>query len=680
MRAMIEAARNAPAPPSKPTWHRWLLWAGIPLCFLGIYRQELWGQWAPGRFAETLILASGSLVLAWMLRRLLHASLATLLAALWLAGLVVFTGILPVLATLTFIAAATAIGTMLVRYDRPALQCACGLAVFAGITGWLLPLPIHSRWLYLAVCSVLIIMQRGALADTWRCMKSGWTSAISAAPPAAVFAIIVLGIASTGCWLPTMQYDDLAYHLRLPWSLMESGRYLMDPELHVWALAPWASDVLHAFPQVMAGEEARGPLNAVWLSLTASGIWHLTTILGGTKRAAWISVALYSSLPLTAALAAGMQTESATAALLAWLAVVIVRSYPSGASNLHAGAVLTGGLIALKLSSAVFTILLMPLALWRNRPRALSRQHLIAVLIVVVLGGSSYFYAGMVAGNPFLPLFNGLFESPYFRPLNFQDPRWGSGFDPLLPWRLTFETGKYFEGFDGGSGFVLVAFSGAWLLSLLDRRLLATSIVITALFFLPLLPTHYVRYVHPVMALLLPLFVVTAFQADRRRGHSLIFIVCIMNLAFQANSNWMMKTGAVKETILSLGRDEPLYEHYAPERVLMRLMHSQAGESGNVMVLDASMPFAAELGERGRNVSWYSPTLETATAIANTDPSGFGWIELFKRENIEHVIARPDAISPAQRAAFERLGAYRRAQVGQAAWWKLPAPAKMTTP
>ena len=85
----------------------------------------------------------------------------------------------------------------------------------------------------------------------------------------------LLGLASTGCWLPTLQVDDLGYHLRLPWELMEQGRYAMDPETHMWALAPWLGDVLQSFPQVIAGEEARGPVNALWILLTASasGSW-----------------------------------------------------------------------------------------------------------------------------------------------------------------------------------------------------------------------------------------------------------------------------------------------------------------------------------------------------------------------------------------------------------------------
>lgn len=36
--------------------------------------------------------------------------------------------------------------------------------------------------------------------------------------------------------------------------------YRPDPRVQVWALAPWATDVLQAVPQVMSGQEARGPV------------------------------------------------------------------------------------------------------------------------------------------------------------------------------------------------------------------------------------------------------------------------------------------------------------------------------------------------------------------------------------------------------------------------------------
>ena len=70
-----------------------------------------------------------------------------------------------------------------------------------------------------------------------------------------------------------MQYDDVVYHLGLPWQLQQTARYALDPTLQVWALAPWAGDVLHGVVQVLAGVEARGALNGLWLAMAAGAPW-----------------------------------------------------------------------------------------------------------------------------------------------------------------------------------------------------------------------------------------------------------------------------------------------------------------------------------------------------------------------------------------------------------------------
>ena len=83
-----------------------------------------------------------------------------------------------------------------------------------------------------------------------------------------------------------MQSDDVAYHLGLPAQLQATARYAMDARLQVWALAPWNGDVLQGVAQVLAGREARGALNALWLLVAAGAMHGLAAVLGGdaTRR------------------------------------------------------------------------------------------------------------------------------------------------------------------------------------------------------------------------------------------------------------------------------------------------------------------------------------------------------------------------------------------------------------
>lgn len=654
-------------------WRIALLWAGVPLCAFGLFHYRLWEQWHSGRFGELLLLSLLAWALSWPLRRFAGWSWASALALPWCLALALFAGVVPVAATLVLAATVVALGGMLAARESLALQAICGLAPLGGVLGWLLPLPVHYRWSYLCLSTVLVVLRRESLLAALWALRQGWRDAVAVAPRGAAFAVLALGLASTGCWLPTLQVDDLGYHLRLPWELMERGRYAMDPETHIWALAPWLGDVLQAFPQVIAGEEARGPVNALWILLTASGTWQLGKALGGDVRASWAAVALYASLPLTAVLAGSMQTETPTAALLVWLAVLIARAPMTQSRGLYCGAVLAGGLLGLKLAAAAAAILLLPWAIWRHWRSLRPLRILLAIALSLIVGGSSYMYAAIIAGNPFLPLFNGYFRSPYFQLSDFDDTRWHAGFNALLPWNLTFDTGRYLEAFAGGGGFVLVALLGGWILAMTQRRTVLAAVMMAVSIAIPLIPMQYLRYVFPACVMLLPLLAVIAFRIHPRRAGWLLGGVCLLNLAFQANGHWMLRTGALKEAIVARGDDTSSFRHYAPERILLAELRASPPSAGNVLALDPNIAISAEMGTRARTTSAYDPSFATAATTANRDPTGAGWQSLLEKENITEVLLRGKTLTAAQRAGLLRANATLRAEEGDAQWWSVPA-------
>lgn len=662
--------------PATHFWQRGLLWLGAPLCVAGLVIHRLDTQWNEGRFVELLVLAALSAAVAALLRRLLRWPLASGLGIAWSLALAFFAGPLPTAATILFALAALSLGDLLDRGAPPAARIACGLMLIAGLLGWLLPLPVHHRWVYLATLVAVIAWRWRSATRSVRDASALWHSAVSDSPRTAAFAVLVLGLASTACWIPTMQADDLVYHLRLPWQLTSEHRYPLAPQLHIWSMAPWTGDVLQAVPQLLAGAEARGSLNALWMILTACGVWRVAMALDGTPRAAWLAVALYASLPLTAGLAGGMQTEPPAAALLVWLAwAVLVSRREEPSRRLWLGAVLAGGLLALKLASAAFALVLLPWAVWKHRHRLPTLPAWsIAALVILAVAGSSYVYAAWTARNPFLPLFNAWFLSPYYDPVNFDDGRWHAGFDAALPWNLTFHTERYLEAFAGGGGFVLVALAGAWLLAFTQRRTRAVAIVATVLLVLPLIPLQYLRYLFPALVLLLPLLVLTALRFDPRRGAWLVIGVCVLNLAFQANSFWLLRIGMVKMTIMEAGRDAPLFRTHAPERNLIAAIRTTA--HGDVLALDPDRPYVAELGVHGRSLSGYDRTLQRAARVAeDADPSGAAWTALLRGAGVTDVLLRPGKETAPQRAALGKLSAERIAAEGDLEWWRIPAGA-----
>lgn len=656
---------------------RLLPWLGPLLLLTGLVLYPVLQQLPSGRFGELLLLGLLSWGLGALLRRVTGIATASAAAGVWLLPLLVFAGPLPVLFSALMALACAALGmTVFPRQPLPA-QVLAGALLLAGTVGWLLPLPIHHSWLYLPLFGVLVYARRQALRTALVAQRQRWQHAVAAAPGTATLVVIIVGLASTGTWLPTLQYDDLAYHLRLPWQLLQHAAYVPAPEQQVWAVAPWASDVLHALPQLIARQESRGAVNALWLLLMASGVWRLASVLGAAPRAAWLAVGLACSLPLTAGLGTSMQTEPLTAAVLVWMAALIAGSTVRNSSGRDDRfwwllAVLGGGMLAVKLTAAAMAAVLVGWALLRH-PWPRLRTIIAVLLSALAVGGASYAHAAWLTGNPVLPLFNGVFQSSYFAPVNFADDRWHAGFGIGLDllWRMTFDSGRYLEAHAGAAGFALVALAGLWLLALLQPRTRSATLACTVVLFLPLLPIQYLRYAYPGMVLLCAVFAAAA--PDRRPVYWLLIATCVLNVAYLSNGNWMLRAGAMKYS-LGAGTDvTALLQRYAPERALATAIRASDDRTGNVLLLSPSDPFAAEFGRAGRTVSWYAPHLQAAASAADADASGAGWMRLLQAEHVRHIIARDEQLSPAQQQALQALGARPALRLGGRTWWQLPA-------
>ena len=658
MAPMPDSTRPSPIPAV-------LLWAGLALCVAGLAVHRMWEQLPFPRAVEHGLLALLALAAAWPLTRWRGWTPATALAVVWLLALIVFAGPMPVLAVVVLAATAVGIGSLLMPGP---IALPLGLAIIAGILGWSLSLPIHHRAVYVLACLAIVAWRRAAILAAVQATWRGFDLDARTAPAAARGALLLLGLASTAAWLPTMQSDDVAYHLGLPAQLQATARYAMDARLQVWALAPWNGDVLQGVAQVLAGCEARGALNALWLLVAAGAMHGLAATLGGDASRRWWAVALVTSLPLTMHLATGMQTELVAMAWLPALAWLVLRDadIPSWRSC-SAGALLFGALCGLKPMHGLVALPVLAWAAWRHRAHVRWPALAVAPLVAAIAGGSSYVHAWLLTGNPVLPLFNGWFRSPFFPLRDFTDPRWNSGLHASLPWDITFDTGRYMEAHMGGFGFVLIAMLGVWLLALRDNRTRGLAAVASIGLVLTLLPLQYARYLQPALVLLLPALVVA--WPTIRHGAVAFWSLCVLNLAFATNANWMLRTGALKRDIGHPLDDAPLLLRYAPERLLARQLPT---DDALVLVMPGNVAALAELGQRGRNVSWYSPAWDVEAARVEADASGQAWADLLARNRIGHVILDERKASAALRAGLVIAKARNADVAGDSQRWSLP--------
>ena len=182
---------------------------------------------------------------------------------------------------------------------------------------------------------------------------------------------------------------------------------------------------------------------------------------------------------------------------------------------------------------------------------------------------------------------------------------------------------------------------------------------------------QYLRYVFPACVVLLPLLAVMALRSDPRRGRWLLAGVCLLDFAFQANGHWMLRTGALKETILAMGDDTASFRHYAPERILIAGLRALPAE-GNVLALDPDIAAVAEMGARARTTSRYDPSLAAQAVAADRDASGQAWQSLYRQQGITEVLLRGKTLTEARRNGLRQANATLHREQGDAQWWSLP--------
>jgi len=665
-----------PPPPSRSA--RWAAVVGAIATLAGLVAYQMWRVLPFERLALSLVLAILALTGAWVLRRALTWSWASALGAVWMLALAVYVGPIPLLAVALLGLCALALGRPLLPRDVPAhgaIAGCVGVLLLAGLAGWAVALPLHQPWVWLALCVGIVALRRRDLSEALREGARGWRDAVDAAPRVATAAVLLLGLASTACWLPSLQMDDLTYHLGLPSQWRLQARYRPDVDAQIWSYAPWIGDTLHAIASVLARREAHGAVNALWLTLAAGAIWSLTAGLCANARERWAAIALFASFPPLVWMAAGQQTElAATAITLALLATMLAK--PRGC--LWAGTVLFAGLCALKLAHAAAALPLLVYAAWRHRATWRWPRIGAAMLLFAALAGSSYAHAWFATGNPVLPLLNDVFRSSAMPAVAFDDPRWHAGFSPDLLWRMTFDSDRYVEGWDGGLGFGLIALAGLWILALLRIGFRGMYWAVSLAILLPLVPLQYARYAWPSIVVLiacLPASLETQLGARGFRG--LIVGLCALNLAFQANASWLHHSAALKRSIRSPFDDRAVFAAYVPERLLLRRVLDES--DGLVLATDPARGFVAELGGRGRTISPHAPRWQAAAKDAEADPSGQRWAALWHAENIRWLLVTETQASPALRAGLVVAHARAVAREGDIGLWIVKPPSSAST-
>ncbi|MGH9916646.1 MAG: hypothetical protein ACRD63_15315, partial [Pyrinomonadaceae bacterium] len=302
-------------------------WAARALLFIGcvsvgggLFTTRIW-ETVPGeRVSELALIAAILAAVALVGVFVARWSASTMLAILGAVLLWRYTGTAPLAAAIIFAGAAVGIGMPFVSgmgYRRWALAFVVGMLLISGVVGWVLPYPIHDQLVYGLLFGGIWVFRFRVIREAVRRLVAGWRGAIRSEPRAAFFCATVFLLGAMALWVPTVQFDDLAGHLAIPIQLRELRYYRLDAASQVWAMTPWTPDVIQAIVGVLAGTDARGPVNGIWYVLSAYFLWDICRSLELPRALRWLVAAAFASQPLLLALLGGMQVEIVLTALAA---------------------------------------------------------------------------------------------------------------------------------------------------------------------------------------------------------------------------------------------------------------------------------------------------------------------------------------------------------------------------
>ena len=564
-------------------------------------------------------LISGGLAVAMTLR--LARGWGVAAAAL---ALIVLFGFGPVAATAILALVALVIGRLLVawadggndaRQGAP-LTMAIGYAVLVAI----LQISVHFAINTPTVAVLAIALFLGVTHRRWLGPVATEASTFCRAPfrpglagiclavPLSLVAVLMVYAS-----YPESHSDALAINLMMAHRIAVAGAWSFDAQTFAFADQPKAGAWLYALHYLLGGEPAARLFNAMLQVLTAAMVFLVAARQAGRAAAAllagmllsapptfWITLILLDDAALSLFVTAGL-----IAALNAWRRPGFAR-YVLAALLLSAAmaAKLQGGFVALPLG----LILLVRLAR-TARPSEMAATVVAILAVFAAIGALPYAYAALATGNPIFPYFNGVFQSPYYPPIDFVDDRWIGKFGADLLVQLTLHTSRFMEGMDGTFGVqhllllppILVA--GLWRQRAEFHLVLVTAVISAGL---TLAATQYGRYLYPTFPML-ALLGATIYRRARREHWgagflALLVLIAVANLAL---------TGGLA-TFYRFQLPNPLAARPAPqpfpvpERWFNQIVNAHDGNSSRVLYL-GGRPYGFGLDGQPLYAAWFTP-------------------------------------------------------------------------
>ncbi|HYJ85600.1 MAG TPA: glycosyltransferase family 39 protein, partial [Pyrinomonadaceae bacterium] len=325
--------------------------------------------------------------------------------------------------------------------------------------------------------------------------------------------VVVIGIVALFnlMWAvsPEIQYDALNYHLPTAKTYLAEQTIVLNAQTQPAHLV----EMLYTIG-VGLQNQIVAKLTTFAISIIAVIAVYVIGRISFSSRVGIWAAALFYCTPLVSWLAVNTYIDEVVGMFLATALVALLRWRITKQNGwLWTCGILTGAAAASKLTAFMGFPIIGLVVLWDLfRIRGLSLisklKALAGFLLIAFLISAPWFYkVFMATGNPFFPLLNGLFKSPFGSLTNFNSNAHLFSLGPskwsilYMPFSFTFETAHFGEAIPRGSvGFALALFPLAILL-LVKRHMVAGILFAAAALYLLLLgySMPYARYYIPIL-------------------------------------------------------------------------------------------------------------------------------------------------------------------------------------
>lgn len=517
-------------------------------------------------------------------------------------------------------------------------RLAIGLLAIALVMNIVIALPINNLRTYGGVAIALLLLRpKGsaslvqdliAISRVVRVRLSLWELA------GWIATVVVVSIQLAHAAFPERQHDALTFHLLVAETVKETGQWHFAGDFLVGAVQPLGGNLLNSIAYVIADEPGAKLMNYVFVLVGSALLYSIVLRFG--RVPAVLATLLVLSCPIAFLEADGIYADNFLL-LCVTAALGLTALWPtlSSRDRLLSSAIVLGGLPTAKLHGVVVAsiifISLMARKVWKDLAATRAWVWILA-LGLMVLGVTPYLIAFYVTGNPVFPFFNGIFQSPYFDPSNFQAP-YSSQLTFGTVHDLTFHTSKHFQGADGTFGFQSVAFLAVSVVAMFVRPRFfpITALALFAVYFLAIASqTADARYFYASMpalsvaiAFLLGLFAENSSRLANGIATASVVAISGLNVAFYPGAGWMLPQFNPAALIDPIQREQMILEA-VPQRKLIDEVNSTEGPRGRVVLM--GQPVGFPLQGEPIYVNWYMPKVFAEMVALKTDDDVKNWL------------------------------------------------------